>query len=1166
MTLEDIKNPSKNKKITEWLTQIDHYATLLLDKIVPENYEERALYREQLLALYLDAGSTAEQSFQSPTEAQQLYQCGLNYAEQFFENGEIDPSLRELVLKLYLNAGTNARQALNAPTEAQQFYHRGLNHAEQFLNRYDEVDSGIREQVLRLYGSMGVLQRKLAANDVELELRYYQQGLKQAQAFLQQGEAQPAIYENILKLYTNILSTWYEKESMATVIQHLPHLGLWTWVSLGKMETGHQENILNNWRLYLEKPPAPVQVTRAFLELLRTLLLVWHDPLKPHRHFVSTETLLALNESLSSLEQAQENFKLKTVYRQLQKLQDSPAVRQVLDLPLQQQALEQKLQSYWEHFGIQPTALDDFASLQKLSWWQKHFSERKRIPQLYEYIQFYRQLPKPSELAKDYNWQCLVEETEKVLFKWLQSAIEKQLGFSQELESLPEIILGILLVNNTRSTAPENLLSTWQQSPPWQNAESLQTAFANSSWKQWVEIQNPSLKLWLELLGYHSTAMRLRIAESQLHLAQPSLQTELHALSEGQAGQLSTRLNEAWEAAQSQATRLARLLAALAEPDYQGDWFAEREVESDIYLKALVTVILGEVPKQVEEAVQNWLSVSEPKSLVEETEEEHSPESPTVLETLHRLKHLFTRIIPVYYSRDFSLENTLQEWAKVRLNEVLSSEEAEQPLKIWNILESTRIHLLANNLTEKWPVNWEETLGKELWSALATHVSLIEKGYTTGDKTQWPLLKIWLDTLEPWLSKPPTVESCQEHLQPQEALAQPFFDPIHCRLRVLWLDKQGLDLRDLPDAGAYQHLWTTDQTKKGGVLDEWGRGLSEWTQPFQNVEDITAITQGSYWQTVLNAAQLKVLANCLIRWAKKPEIEQVTVIFPASLAQLPWETLPTLEKLLVREISITHWLNSATNLMKDNNFSKNHQEVPFWQQNKYFYGVLSDQSSHQAKCLAEEAQWIAKHFNLELPPPNESLFDTLQTFVQTRHVHLAISSHFNPANPPASYLTLDSDKNIKFPLWACTHLPLSTELMVLSANEAILNGSDIQGLLTPEGIGTRLAAAGTKTIIGTLWPTYSFSTLCFNYYLTQIADENPQLPWPQVLAKARQALREMSTSDLSTLVENFNWYDLDDPCRSLVSIYQKNASPSEPIFAHPFFWAGYTVWGKIGRR
>ncbi len=195
----------------------------------------------------------------------------------------------------------------------------------------------------------------------------------------------------------------------------------------------------------------------------------------------------------------------------------------------------------------------------------------------------------------------------------------------------------------------------------------LQTALAPTDWQTWAErTDEPLLYEWTDSLdSEHPTVCRLQIAESQGNFSQPDLQTWLGELSHDNAQPLASRLKLAWENAQQQAFRLARLLQALANPNYQGNLFRVQvnlERSSLDYRHALAALILGEAAQKVTSALQHWLS----------QQGEFDLNTP-VLDIFNALKHRFNRATAIYHQphtdldwkKTFKVLKTLKVWARI---------------------------------------------------------------------------------------------------------------------------------------------------------------------------------------------------------------------------------------------------------------------------------------------------------------------------------------------------------------------------------------------------------------------------------------------------------------------------------------------------------------------
>ncbi len=257
-------------------------------------------------------------------------------------------------------------------------------------------------------------------------LIYLERGIEHAENFLTQGETAAGVREVVLILYDSISTIFHNSGQTGLEIQQLPTLGLWSWISLAKAKK--RALILHNWQAHLRTAPTYPDFTAAFQDLLHTVLLKWHNPKRPHRHFnfMSTETLLAISESLYGLEQARENQRFKTVYRCLEYLDNSPILLDLNELSMKQAVLNKTLDEL--------NSLNKLFVVQKIRRWKTQFKLHKLEQQ-------------QIRLANHSYWREQVEEVEKALVNWFMPAIHKQLPTQSSLDELSAVLLGLLLAN-----------------------------------------------------------------------------------------------------------------------------------------------------------------------------------------------------------------------------------------------------------------------------------------------------------------------------------------------------------------------------------------------------------------------------------------------------------------------------------------------------------------------------------------------------------------------------------------------------------------------------------------------------------------------------------------------------------------------------------------------
>jgi len=754
-------------------------------------------------------------------------------------------------------------------------------------------------------------------------------------------------------------------------------------------------------------------------------------------------------------------------------------------------------------------------------------------------------------LRTEMYWDEQVKKAQDTQIFVLTQLIQSELVLEAKLTELPAIALAMVLASDCvqQQTEAESRIRAWRTSPPWANTDSLLTALAPSDWSSWQINAGRPLYVWEDQLRFqgHETTRRLQMAAELFNPPQPRLQTWLAELTTTESPLLLNLLKLAWQQAQQQANALAPILRALANPSWQGDLFAQAQLtesleSTDSYDdQALAAIILGDSVPLVEKAVTAWLEKSAPLK-----------QNQSIFEQLNALKQRFNHLVAVYQPTHPQLANQVHEWASVLLTEIMplfppgTSADLTQ---LWDLLERGRIGLTG--LTMRLPTDWQAQLGKVLWQSLAQSIYFIGEGNDTTDHP-WPLSLKFIEITNSWQEKRPSVAEAQQCLFADEALVQLFLDTQRDCYRVLWLDRDGLQLRELPADCAAANLWRVPELKTG-VIDQWHRGLQGLKSQARsggfggiaNNEDMRA------WTAVLEATPVQRLASTLHNWAVAANLNQLIVIFPAPLGQLPWEALPGLESLaekLVRAISVTHWL-TTTGLER-----RLSQLTHYW--------VTADPNDKEP-CMQTEARWVSQCLNATLTMPCEYLIDMIDEIKQSDWLHLATHGEFNRHHPLASYLSLDTREQEAtekryFPLWLASTLTTKAELIMLSACESNLYGIDTSGLVTPIGIGPTLAAIGANTVVGSLWPVNGLAALCFNYHFYTIAQQQQDLAWHQIVAQAKLKLKGMNVDDLKKVKEKLGLEK--DLCKYAVHKSIGTGKPREKQpFNHPQYWAGFVA-------
>ena len=735
--------------------------------------------------------------------------------------------------------------------------------------------------------------------------------------------------------------------------------------------------------------------------------------------------------------------------------------------------------------------------LSALNWWQWW----QRFQMSTDLNACSREIQHIQQMLSFEHWQRSFERSQTKLLNWLQTGLTQSYQLTDGLTELSAVVLGILAAQVESEQLP-------QLSQCWQDSAHLQTALAPTHWKTWAMAKNTApLCIWLDLLPHSPNKQRLTIPQAIAFFEQPVLQNWLVEFMNGNFHPLQSQLDLAWKQAQHRAEQLTELFNLLLP-------------EKIAYQHCLAAILLGDETAQLTRLIQNEL-------------QKHAPitEKMSILEAVTALKQRFTHCVNLYKPQHSHLAATVHDWSKVRLQEILRVSPPDN-VKIWNMLERSRVGLMGLRVhLEK---DWQDTLSEELWAALSASIARIESGEDT-EQQMWLPLELWLNRMNP--APPVTMEECQERLHPGEALLQPFFHEDQQRYCILWLDKNKLQLLDFPDSCAFGSDWDT-------FMNSWRTALAD-----ESTDQLTRLFENSVFSRA---------AHYLARIARYNQITQLTIIFPAPLGQLPWEALPALKNLLVREISLTHWYQNQES-----------EKTGAW--------VLGmGNIARELGCCNSEARWVADCWQTTATCPDQPLetFEVLQQLATQQRLFLSTHAGFNRYDLLASGLLLgqhktDGKATVDLPLWLCSAISTPCELLVLSACESNLTGEQTQGILSPVGIAPSFAAAGARTVIGTLWQVKDLTSLCFHYHLFTLEKNYPELPWHHLMARARRQLREMTVDDLKKLRTELKIQgDQENTTKCFAAtaniINRANRQQRLP-FANPREWAAFTICGAVHR-
>jgi CHAT domain-containing protein len=975
---------------------------------------------------------------------------------------------------------------------------------------HQETNSEVRAHILILYRNTGFTQGQLG--NLQDRLQSYQSGLDYAQHCLQSGERNNEVWEQILTLHSNYGATWEQLQQTSQEAFNLAPLGFWTWTMAGKVEDKAFwfGTLRKNWENDLRRGTSEPIFLNGIQNLLTNIIQTWHQPEKSHRLFASipTETLLSIAESLYLLEQAKTKQFFTDSYQKLDKLHDNEAVFH----------LRKNLEKY---HGLNKFCTPNWFNFLKC-WWQKQQAERTRA--------------KISELDKAtmQNIQELINDTQIQLEELLNHLIQQQTQ-PAELYDLPTILLGVIFV--CQKDDFEKTLEQWRNKPVWYH--DLQQALDATHWQEWIEnsVEKP-LNVWtIDILyKYVETKkrIRLKIDNGKDNHSQPKLVDWLKGEIPKDKTQLPELLDAAWQNAQKQAKPLGYIFAILNDTDFNGNLSQQIENE-EAQQQALIATLLGDGQQQLESKIKHWL-----------TQQTDSQQELETLQQIADMQYRFQRLVDIHnIPKQIPYADSTYKWATILIKEILATSEITdygagidymtiKAAKIWSLLERSRIALKTNKLIL--PKNWEQILAQDLWNNLDICIRQVSDGHITQDTEIFPVIRTWLYTIDRWQDKHDTnYKICQQKLESNQVIMQPFIDQSRGIVRVLWLDKKQLKIYDFSNP-EHAANWQT-------LIEQW--------------------QQQENWNTVLNSDILNSFAEDIENWAKN--MQHIIAIFQTPLGQLAWEAMPQLANKLSREISIDHWL---------------HCPKP-QQAQKWVLGVTDFEKSEQnnkqiskyARFIPHETLLVANYWETEAQlidkQPELNLFQALKKLREHQHIYISTHGVYNKNSPLQSGLSLCNNQEktnaIDLPLWVCSTLRLDdSELMILSACETATNTSQ-QNLFDPLSIASVFAASGVNTVIATLSKINDIASLTFINELLNLAKEQPQTPWHQLIKQTREKFQNLTDEDMQQLSEKLAIITKN---KGLLR-FSNQLKNEYGIFLQPELaehWANFIVIGDVRRN
>ncbi|MDM8559000.1 CHAT domain-containing protein [Candidatus Parabeggiatoa sp. HSG14] len=1054
--------------------------------------------REVTLLLY-DRLGTSQGKLGQVEEKIEIYKQGLTHAQAWLD----DASVWKQVLNLYVNLGVSQGQ-LGQVEENIKTHQQGLTHAQAWLD-----DASVWALALHLYVNLGVSQGQLGQFEQAIEIS--QQGLTHAQAWLDDA----SVWESVLRLYDNLAVALFNSGHIAARLPYFPVINYFLW----QVDSQNKQIIVKNQKNHFDYLTSPINFTHYFQDFLHPLITQWHNPNKQHRHpLISTHRLLRLSEGFYLINALQQRHSLHYAYLRLVDLSGLESQwQQQIGQPFAA-CLETAIAPWQElfpntDFPLHAEFLNGSHAFQLEQLldnvpWYKRLWYKTPVNILYQVVTQSRELidkDNAFKIQKQQPWNRMLTETSEALIEWLNFGILQHLPLPTGLADRTSILLGIVFVYGKADPLDNRWIS---------DEKFITDAIKKSQILDWM---TGSEKKCLNSWWNHAKSSMVTLQDKLfITILDKEQETEQWQNTEN----LITDLKLACATIQPFIEPLARLFTALEQTDLTTPIeiiLKQGYIKPACHERAITSLICGISQRELVKAISQWL------------EKPGNTRCFDVSKAIARNKQNFERISHIYPHtwQQTNWDEQVNGWTQVLLQEYLAANEIT---KLWTLLERSRIAFTSTTSSLNFEY-WAEKTGTDLKKAFEEELNFLEQHTTPKPGTPWQPLEIWLHAIEELLPIPPTIAECQAQLT-DSALVQLFFDS-QDNLLALWLDAHNeIELRTLPK-------FTLDMSRWHNAIETLGKKGEQITN--QLVEDMEA-----------TMAELKPYAKILSEWATG--LTQITVIFPAPLAQLPWETLPELENILVRDISVATWLR----------FTKagNSQSEKPW--------LVCDPSA-APQCTVKESTWLAKRFNTEIEHP--SRFEAIGKFSNAHRIHLTTHGIYDPTDPTASRLSLNAEQGIELPLWMLNVIGTNADLIVLSACESNLTGESTTGILKSVGIGPNLIAAGAKTVVGTLWAYNGLAALCFSYHFYQIAKAEENLPWHIIATKARHAVRNMSHEALENLIAAFNLEDENDPCWTewVESFYsdskvRHNIEKDYKPFDRFDLWAGFMVLGQSLNR
>ncbi|MFL6209531.1 MAG: CHAT domain-containing protein [Pyrinomonadaceae bacterium] len=189
--------------------------------------------------------------------------------------------------------------------------------------------------------------------------------------------------------------------------------------------------------------------------------------------------------------------------------------------------------------------------------------------------------------------------------------------------------------------------------------------------------------------------------------------------------------------------------------------------------------------------------------------------------------------------------------------------------------------------------------------------------------------------------------------------------------------------------------------------------------------------------------------------------------------------------------------------------------------------------------------------------------DALRTALRQRYPLVHIASHFafRPGNETESFLLLGDGSHLSLAqIKGESNLFGGVELLTLSACDTASGGAGADGREI-DGLGMVAQRQGAKAVIATLWPVADASTQLLMRKFYEIRDAKAGTLKVEALRQAQLALLYGTNTTVTS--DNRSRGLTDELNRGLkAGQRQAEAGQSRSNYAHPFFWAPFTLIGN----